>query len=221
MMEATSLFDVYCDEKVQFNYGRIYFFYYINYLFKFWELIDTALLVLRGKPTPFLHVYHHASTLVLCWSQMRAESCLQWIPMVINLTVHVIMYGYFALTAIGIHPSWKRYLTSLQITQFIIALLLCAGGLMMRILGELVGIKAFPLCHGCYEGAFFGLFILGSYLYLFRLLYQATYSKSSSSSVSPKSSKNNGKPKSADIKTPIPARSSSPSTVSPRPPKSD
>lgn len=86
----------------------MYFFYHINYLFKFWELLDTGaavlfphltsvvaavLLVLRGKPTPFLHVYHHAMTLILCWSQMRAESCMQWIPMIINLAVHVVMVG--------------------------------------------------------------------------------------------------------------------------------
>jgi fatty acid elongase 3 len=94
--------------------GRIYFYYCINYIFKFWELFDTGtlyaciissfhvlstdtlewsvLLVLRGRATPFLHVYHHASTLILCWSQMRAESCMQWIPMIINLSVHVTMY---------------------------------------------------------------------------------------------------------------------------------
>ena len=30
---------------------------------QYYELADTALLILRGRPTPFLHVYHHACTL--------------------------------------------------------------------------------------------------------------------------------------------------------------
>lgn len=175
MVSASSLFDVYCDPHIKFNAGRIYLFYHINYLFKFWELFDTVLLVLRGKTTPFLHVYHHASTLVLCWSQMRAESCMQWIPMIINLTVHVIMYAYFAMHALGIKCWWKKYLTRLQILQFMVGLSLCAIGLTMRILGEIVGIPGIPLCHGCYEGAFFGLGVLASYLYLFRIFYANTY----------------------------------------------
>ena len=47
--------------------------YYANYLLKYYELLDTMLLALRGRPTPTLHVFHHAATLVLCWSQVRAQ----------------------------------------------------------------------------------------------------------------------------------------------------
>lgn len=34
--------------------------YYMNYLVKYYELLDTLLLALRGRPTPLLHVFHHA-----------------------------------------------------------------------------------------------------------------------------------------------------------------
>lgn len=86
--------------SVQFTKGRLYFFYYINYLFKLLEFIDTWFLVLRyvcsgtlpsldlylplpplpcsKKPVIFLHIYHHAATAFLCWSQMAAQSCMQW-----------------------------------------------------------------------------------------------------------------------------------------------
>lgn len=52
---------VWCDQKPhQLDKGRLIFFYYINYLTKYYELLDTALLVLRGKPVAVFHMYHHA-----------------------------------------------------------------------------------------------------------------------------------------------------------------
>ncbi|CAG8599623.1 13512_t:CDS:2, partial [Cetraspora pellucida] len=37
-----------------------------------------------------------------------------------NSFIHTIMYAYYALTCIGINPPGKKYLTSMQITQFLI-----------------------------------------------------------------------------------------------------
>ena len=76
-----------CDPTGVHVSGPIYFIYFVNYVFKYIELVDTFLLALRGKPIPFLHSYHHAATLVLCWSQLWAQSCIQWLPIVINLMV--------------------------------------------------------------------------------------------------------------------------------------
>lgn len=86
---STSLWTLLCDPTGVHVRGTLYFIYFVNYVFKYIELIDTFLLALRGKPIPFLHAYHHAATLVLCWSQLLAESCIQWLPIVINLLVHV------------------------------------------------------------------------------------------------------------------------------------
>lgn len=43
------------------RYGNIF------YLSKYWELFDTILLVLRGKPLTLLHVFHHIAALLICW----------------------------------------------------------------------------------------------------------------------------------------------------------
>jgi hypothetical protein len=177
MIQDSSFFSVYCDVEIRWARGRHYFLYYLNYLFKFIELGDTILLAARAKPTPFLHTYHHSATLVLCWSQLRAQSCLQWVVIDINLLIHVWMYLYYALHALGIDVWWKRYLTAGQITQFVVAVTACWGGLLPRTLHSL-GYKSWPRCHGQFMEAFFGVGILSSYLFLFVQLYKQNYKDS-------------------------------------------
>ena len=44
-------------------------------------------------------------------------------PLTLNALVHVVLYLYYGLTAIGIHPEWKRKLTEMQLIQFFIDLI--------------------------------------------------------------------------------------------------
>lgn len=120
-----------------------------------------------------LHVYHHAATLVLCWTQLRGETSLQWLVIIINLAVHVLMYAYYALQAIKYDVWWKRYLTIIQITQFIVALVVCIA-IYGTYLAQLFGITGWK-CHGDFFSATFAIIILSSYLVLFILFYNKTY----------------------------------------------
>lgn len=152
------------------------FIYFLNYIFKYVELIDTFLLALRGKPIQFLHIYHHAATLILCWSQLWAQSCIQWLPIVINLLVHVIMYAYYTLHALGYHIWWKKYLTVFQIMQFVVALTGCVLATAFLMLAEYGYLdKTVYGCNGTFLGAYIGIGVIGSYLYLFLLMYRDTY----------------------------------------------
>ena len=56
-VSSEGLFFSICDRTMAFN-PTLNFFYYINYLMKFWELADTFFLVARKKKLEFLHVRH-------------------------------------------------------------------------------------------------------------------------------------------------------------------
>jgi hypothetical protein len=92
---------------------------YIFYLTKFWELLDTVLLVLRGKPLTLLHVLHHSSVMFEVYSWLETEMVVGVWGMLANSGVHVLMYSYFAATLLGVRVPWKKMITTIQILQFI------------------------------------------------------------------------------------------------------
>ena len=91
------------------------------------ELCDTLFMILKHKDRQitFLHVYHHASMLIL--SDMARQSHYNWpsiaVILGLNSAVHVPMYFYYFLSALnpgGTRPAWRQHLTECQILQFVI-----------------------------------------------------------------------------------------------------
>lgn len=102
-------------------FKSIQFWYYMYYICKYYEMIDTVILVLKKKRIIFLHIFHHA---IMPWSTYAAIS-QRWIPsvyaLVWNNLIHIFMYYYYFISTFKTSSSisWKSYLTLMQIIQFI------------------------------------------------------------------------------------------------------
>ncbi|KAG7235706.1 hypothetical protein INR49_002336 [Caranx melampygus] len=93
------------------------------------ELSDTLFFILRKKNSQltFLHVYHHGTMIFNWWVGVKYVAGGQsFFIGLVNTFVHIVMYSYYGLAAIGPHMQkylwWKRYLTSLQLVQFLMFL---------------------------------------------------------------------------------------------------
>ncbi|XP_005083929.2 elongation of very long chain fatty acids protein 1 isoform X1 [Mesocricetus auratus] len=91
------------------------------------ELMDTVIFILRKKDgqVTFLHVFHHS---VLPWSWWWgikiAPGGMGSFHAMINSSVHVVMYLYYGLSALGpvAQPYlwWKKHMTAIQLIQFVL-----------------------------------------------------------------------------------------------------
>ncbi|KAJ3131792.1 hypothetical protein HK100_006007 [Physocladia obscura] len=100
---------------------------WLFYFAKFPELLDTVIMMLKknNRQISFLHVYHHSTILLMMWLVVAwapgGEFCLS---VFLNSSVHVVMYGYYLLSSMGIKQVSviKYYITAMQMTQFLILL---------------------------------------------------------------------------------------------------
>ncbi|KAF2231005.1 hypothetical protein EV356DRAFT_431106, partial [Viridothelium virens] len=100
------------------------FWGWLFYLSKFYEVIDSFILVLKGKRSSTLQVYHHAGAMAAMWAGIRYMSPPIWMFVCVNSFIHtwMVSYGYYAVSALGYRvPIWfKRTLTTCQIMQFVV-----------------------------------------------------------------------------------------------------
>ncbi|MCO5611408.1 hypothetical protein L7F22_065661 [Adiantum nelumboides] len=103
---------------------------YIFYMSKYIELMDTIIMLLKRnvRQVTVLHVYHHMSVAVIWWIiSHHAPGGDAYFSGAINSAVHVLMYTYYLLSALfrsnekarQKYLFWGRYLTQLQMIQFI------------------------------------------------------------------------------------------------------
>ncbi|KAJ3407761.1 hypothetical protein HDV05_005310 [Chytridiales sp. JEL 0842] len=104
--------DAYCDRSSETWSAGLNYYAWLFYLSKYYEIIDTVIILLKNRPSSLLQSYHHAGAILT-------------------------MYFYYAMTSVGIQPPGKKYLTSLQITQFLV------GGTMSA---------SYALIPGCMKG---------------------------------------------------------------------
>ncbi|KAJ8732293.1 hypothetical protein PYW08_015023 [Mythimna loreyi] len=128
MMSENGLLPKTCVMETEYNRRTLTAAMYYYLIAKLSELLDTIFFVLRKKynQVSFLHVYHHTLMVVVTWTALKYEPtyALLFLGMA-NSFVHVIMYTYYGLSSI---PSltkylwWKKYITSMQLIQFVLIL---------------------------------------------------------------------------------------------------
>ncbi|KAF5200499.1 Elongation of very long chain fatty acids protein [Thalictrum thalictroides] len=100
--------------------GPVFFWAYVFYLSKLLEFVDTLLIILSKdtRRLSFLHVYHHAVVVIMCYLWLHTSQSLIPVALVTNASVHTLMYAYYMMCTLGKRPPWKRLVTDCQIVQF-------------------------------------------------------------------------------------------------------
>ncbi|KAG8188616.1 hypothetical protein JTE90_005971 [Oedothorax gibbosus] len=103
---------------------------YLFYLTKFVEFADTIFFVLRKKHNQIsaLHVIHHSIVPFSLWFGIKfAPGGYNAFFPFLNSFIHVIMYTYYGLAAMGEkyqkYLFWKKYMTYMQLMQFVAVIL--------------------------------------------------------------------------------------------------
>lgn len=89
--------------------GRIWneglsYYGWIFYLSKFYEVIDTAIILTKGREVSFLQMYHHTGAMFAMWAGIRYMSPPIWMFTCINSFMHIIMVSR-SWAARRIHPD--------------------------------------------------------------------------------------------------------------------
>jgi len=91
------------------------------YISKYYEFIDTWVVLLKGRKPLFLQTYHHAGVILCMWGFIITDNTPCGVVLTcLNSGIHSIMYSYYVLTSLGINPPFKSYLTMAQMVQFIV-----------------------------------------------------------------------------------------------------
>ncbi|XP_059093685.1 elongation of very long chain fatty acids protein 4-like [Tigriopus californicus] len=121
----------YSENEIALRAASALWWYFISKLIDF---LDTVFIILRGKTRQltFLHVYHHSTMFVLWWIGVKyVAGGSSAFGACINSGVHVLMYTYYAICSkktnsvvLGICKRFKKYLTILQMLQFVAAMIM-------------------------------------------------------------------------------------------------
>ncbi|TYZ64339.1 hypothetical protein PybrP1_012308 [[Pythium] brassicae (nom. inval.)] len=96
---------------------------YLFFLSKMLDLCDTFFIVMgkKWRQLSVLHVYHHVTTLFFFYVVYRvAQDGDVYVSIVLNGFVHTVMYTYYFVSSHTRAIWWKKYVTSMQLVQFVL-----------------------------------------------------------------------------------------------------
>lgn len=148
------------------------FWCYLFYLSKYYEFIDTWIVIARHRRPIILQIYHHMGAVLGMWMMVTSRCNGGYLFVVLNSFIHTIMYFYYVIASLGYQISFKNIITMMQIGQFIIGS--SVGGMQIFLFGECMTYFDIisVLCNEVY------VIIL---IYMFYKFYKSTYNNKSKS----------------------------------------
>jgi len=139
---------------------------------KFFELVDTALLLLSARPVILLHWWHHLTVLLYCWHSYATRSGTGLWYASMNYGVHSVMYAYFGATqhskaARDYCKPYAMYITLLQLAQMVVGIAVTARAMAVQAAGR--------ECNVNKTNSILGLLMYFSYFVLFLKLFLDNY----------------------------------------------
>lgn len=138
---------------------------------KFFELGDTAFIVLRKQPLIFLHWYHHLTVLIYgTYSYGQLVATGRWF-IVMNFIVHSFMYTYYTLKAMRVSiPRWvSMFITSSQLLQMLLGII--------SNMAALYFLKQGHKCSTTTNDVLIAFALYATYLVLFANFFYSSYMK--------------------------------------------
>ncbi|PWN50888.1 hypothetical protein IE53DRAFT_343273 [Violaceomyces palustris] len=129
------LVNAYCTVPVHdASIGGMGIYVWLFYASKYYEIVDSIILILKGKPVSNLQSYHHAGAMACMWAAYRYSASAVFIFLLFNSLVHTLMYTYYSMTALKLPftGGLKRSMTTIQITQLVVGVQLAASYLFIR-----------------------------------------------------------------------------------------
>lgn len=74
------------------------FWGWLFYVSKFYEVVDTFIILVQGKRCQFLQLYHHAGIMLTMWAGIRYMSPPIWLAVFLNSFIHTIMVSSVSMT---------------------------------------------------------------------------------------------------------------------------
>ena len=154
--------------------GPTAFWVYMFTLSKVYELGDTLFIVLRKQQLIFLHWYHHITVMMYVWHCFTEHTAPGRWFMVMNYTVHSVMYSYYALRAMRIRmPRFISIIVTLmQLAQMVVGVSVCVYSYYIKTSGQ--------SCNQSYNNLTCAFLMYVSYFLLFgHFFYNAYLNKKS------------------------------------------
>lgn len=163
---------VFCESDIRQYRGSLIWVTYMFYISKYWELLDTVIIVLKKRDLLFLQWYHHAAAVILSWNNLESVWPQFWFCVAGNALIHTFMYFYYSCAALKIRQvMWfRQYLTSLQLLQFMVFLTTGVANLVLLVFYKEYG------CLGDVRAPILNMLWILTLIYLFSQFYKQNYS---------------------------------------------